>query len=209
MGGHEGIERTFKRISERYTWKNMRQDIKQFIEKCTECQKNKILSKNKIPLKITPSTSSKPFEKIFLDILGPLPTTKKNNNYILTIQDDLTKLFIAKAIPDATAETTCRAFLESAICVYGVPKELVTDRNTNFISKLFQTLCKLLHVSQIQTTAYHPQSNGALERCHRTLKEYMRTYVCENLDDWDENIQYFAFTYNITIHSSTGFSPHE
>lgn len=208
LGGHEGLNRTLKRISERYAWKNMKRDVKNFIEKCLECQKNKILTKNKIPLKIT-TTSSKPFEKIFLDIVGPLPTSKNNNSYVLTIQDDLTKLFIAKAIPEATAETTCKAFLECAICIYGVPKELVTDRGTNFVSKLFQTLCKLLHVEQIQTTAYHPQSNGALERCHRTLKEYMRSYVCENLNDWDEYIQYFAFTYNTTTHSSTGFSPHE
>lgn len=186
----------------------MKQDIKEFVEKCIECQQNKILPKNKIPLKIT-STSSKPFEKIFLDIVGPLPTTKNNNNYILTIQDDLTKLFIAKAIPEATAEATCRALLENAICVYGVPKELVTDRGTNFVSKLFETLCKLLHVSKIQTTAYHPQSNGALERCHRTMKEYIRSFVCNQLNDWDEYISFFAFTYNTTIHSSTGFTPHE
>ena len=144
-----------------------------------------------------------------MDIVGPLPTTKNGNNYILTIQDDLTKQFLAKAIPEATAEITCKAFLETAICIYGVPQELVTDRGTNFVSKLFQALCKLLKVQQIQTTAYHPQSNGALERCHRTMKEYIRSFVCAQLDDWDEYIPFFAFTYNTTVHSSTGFTPHE
>lgn len=208
LGGHEGLERTIKRIEERYSWKSMKQDVKSYIDKCDFCQKNKILRKNKIPMKIT-STSSKPFDKIYLDIVGPLPTTKKGNNYILTIQDDLTKQFLAKPIPEATAEVTCRAFLEIAICTYGVPMELVTDRGTNFVSKLFQTLCKLLKIDQIQTTAYHPQSNGALERCHRTMKEYIRSFVCSQLDDWDEYIPFFAFTYNTTVHSSTGFTPHE
>lgn len=208
LGGHEGVERTFKRISEKYKWPKMRQDIKKYIEKCDLCQRNKILKVNKIPLKIT-TTAEKPFEQIFLDIVGPLPKTKNGNNYILTIQDDLTKTFIAKAIPEASAETTCKAFMEIGICVYGVPKKLVTDRGTNFTSKLFEHLCKLLRVEQVQTSAYHPQSNGALERCHRTLKEYLRSYVCENLNDWDDYLSQFCFTYNTSAHSSTGYSPYE
>lgn len=208
LGGHTGIERMVKRISERYNWPNMKQNIKSYVLKCKDCQKNKILKTNKIPMKIT-TTSEKPFDKVYLDIVGPLPKTMNGNSYILTIQDDLSKHFIAKAIKEATAESTCKAFLESGICVFGIPTELVTDRGTNFISKLFQELCKLLKIKQIQTSAYHPQSNGALERCHRTLKEYLRSYVNENLDNWDEYLSQFSFTYNTTPHSSTGYTPHE
>lgn len=208
LGGHTGIERMLKRISERYTWPNMKETIKEYVSKCDNCQKNKILKINKIPMKIT-TTSEKPFEKVYLDIVGPLPKTINGNSYILTIQDDLSKFFVAKAIQEATAESTCKAFLEGGICIFGIPKELVTDRGTNFISKLFQELCKLLKIKQIQTSAYHPQSNGALERCHRTLKEYLRSYVNESLNNWDEYLSQFSFTYNTTPHSSTGFTPHE
>jgi hypothetical protein len=77
------------------------------------------------------------------------------------------------------------------------------------MSKIFKECCKLLHIKKINTTAYHPQSNGALERSHRTLAEYLRHYVNEKKQDWDDFIPYAMFTYNSTIHSSTKFQPHE
>jgi len=77
------------------------------------------------------------------------------------------------------------------------------------IYKVFANVCKLLQVKKIHTTAYHPEGNGALERSHRMLKEYLRSFVNKKLNDWDELISYAMYTYNTSIHTSTNYTPFE
>jgi len=74
---------------------------------------------------------------------------------------------------------------------------------------MFKNTCRLLKIEKIQTSAYHPESNGALERSHRTLAEYLRHYINHDQTDWDEWLPYAMFTYNTTPHSATGFTPFE
>ena len=88
VGGHQGVTRTLKRIKTMYRWDNMNTDVALFVKNCASCQSNKLTPNQKIPMKIT-TTSSKPFEKVYLDIVGPLPISHLNNRYILTFQDDL------------------------------------------------------------------------------------------------------------------------
>lgn len=206
-GGHQGASRTYKRMKQKYSWKNMKEDIQKYIKKCDSCQRNKITTKPiKMPLVIT-STSSQPFEKIYLDIVGPLTCSQSGNKYILTAQDDLTKYSIAMTIPDQEAKTIAKQLVNNIICKYGIPDFVLTDQGTNFLSKLFKELCKLLNIHKLQTTAYHPQTNGALERSHRTLAEYLRHFCTKNQTDWDEFVQTAMFTYNTTPHTATGHTP--
>src|SRR5699024_11113048 len=91
IAGHPGFHKTYKRIKEIYKWHNMKRDIKKFNKNCEKCQQDK---RNRHPIKApmhTTSTSDRPFEKLFLDIVGPLPLTENENRFILTLQDDLTK----------------------------------------------------------------------------------------------------------------------
>lgn len=70
-------------------------------------------------------------------------------------------------------------------------------------------ICQLLQIKKIHTTAFHTESNGALERSHRVLKEYLRNYINTDLNNWDDYIQFATFTYNTTPHSRTQFTPFE
>lgn len=206
LGGHQGVIRTYKRIKNHYVWKNMMKDIVAYIKNCSSCQKNKYGKNTKIPMAIT-TTSLVPFEKIFMDIVGPLPITNNNNKFILTIQDDLSKFSEAFAIPNAEADTVAHTFVTEFICRHGSPQNILTDQGTNFLSQLFKRVCKLLHINKMQTTAYRPQSNGALERSHRTLGEYLRNYTDQDINNWDQWLPYAMFTYNSTPHSSTQITP--
>lgn len=208
LGGHQGVNRTYKRIRERYKWQKMFKDVKRFIKTCRSCQLNKCSKTTKMPMIIT-TTSTYPFEKIFLDIVGPLNQTNNFNKYLLTFQDDLSKFSIAIPIPDQEASTVARNFVTKIICQYGTPKTLLTDQGTNFLSQVFKESCKLLNIKQFQCTSYHPQSNGSLERSHRTLVEYLRTFINKDMNNWDDFIPFATFTYNTTPHTSTGFSPFE
>ena len=86
---------------------------------------------------------------------------------------------------------------------------VLTDQGSNFLSEIFTNVCKLLKIRKIKCTAYHPQSNGALERIHRVLVEYLRCFILENQTNWDKWLPYATFMFNTMPHTATGFTPHE
>ena len=83
------------------------------------------------------------------------------------------------------AETTAGAFVEKIALTYGAPQILQTDQGANFMSEVFQHSCRLLKIKKIQSTAFHPQSQGGLERSHHVLAKYLRHYVSEDQANWD------------------------
>jgi transposase InsO family protein len=138
---------------------------------------NKIINKvvgprGKAPMEIT-TTARQPFEKCCLDIVGPLTETQVGNKYILTFQDELSKFLFAIPTPRQDAETVAREFVRQIILRMGTPRILLTDQGSNFLSEVFRNTCKLLRIQILQTTPFHPESNGSLERSHRVLKEYL------------------------------------
>jgi transposase InsO family protein len=81
----------------------------------------------------------------------------------------LSKYLIAILVGNQTADKVTEAFVKNVILVYGIPNKIVTDHGANFMSNMFKRICKLFKIEKINTTAYHPESNGALEGTHKTL----------------------------------------
>lgn len=207
ISGHAGYLRTYKRVKENYKWPNMKRDIKTYIKSCQSCQINKG-SKSKIaPMQIT-TTSERPFQRLALDIVGPLPVTENENKYIITMQDDLTKYSFAKSIKNHEAKTVANQLLEF-ITIFGIPEAILSDQGSDFCSETIKELNRLLKIKHVFSSPYHPQTNGALERSHLTLKEYLKHYINQNQNNWDDYVSLAMFTYNNHIHSSTGFTPFE
>lgn len=206
--GHAGIKRTQKTIKTRYYWKNINRDIENFIRKCELCQKNKSLPVKKVPMMVT-STASTAFEKIYLDLVGPLIPDNKGNKYILTTQCELSKFITATPIKEKLTAVVAKAFVEKTILIFGVPKVIATDKGTEFMSSLFSDVCQLLEINKLNSTAYHHQSIGALENSHKSLGNFLRIYSENKLFEWSSWIPYFQFAYNTTCHTETDKSPYE
>lgn len=206
LGGHVGAKRMHKKIALLYEWPNMRRDIENYVKQCDACQRNKIWSQNKIPMKIT-TTSSEPFEKVYMDIVV-LPESDFGNRYGLVMQDDLTRFLIIAPMDNQESDTVAKTFVENYICKFGTPLQLVTDQGSNFMSEVFKQICKILKIKKINTSAYHPQAN-LVERSNREFKTYLRQYVAGNPRVWDQHLPYFMFEYNTTENSSTKYSPFE
>ena len=102
-------------------------------------------------------THGPPFEKVALDIVGPLPESNQGTIYILTFQDLLTQFSKAIPLPNQEAATVAEAVVEKLICEYGAPEKILTDQGRNFLSEMFKNICKLFRITKIQTTAYHPK----------------------------------------------------
>ncbi|KDR23651.1 Retrovirus-related Pol polyprotein from transposon 17.6, partial [Zootermopsis nevadensis] len=209
VGGHQGIQKTIERIKLYISWPGLEHDVTELIRECKICQVNKdTRPKVKQPLEIT-DTQTKPWDKIYLDIVGPLPQTEKGNKYLLTCQDNLSKYVIAIPLHTQTIEEIVTAFMNHIILIYGIPSSIVTDQGSNFMSDMFKRLCKLMRIEKINTTAYHPESNGALERTHKSLVTFLRCFCDPKTSDWDYWIFFACFTYNTSPHSVTKYTPYE
>jgi len=143
-----------------------------------------------------------------MDIVGPIPETSTGNSDILTIQDHLTKFSLAIPLKSITAVNLADALLKYFICIFGAPKTILTDQGTNFMSNLMKRFTKQFKIKQIKTTAFYPQANGALERSHIILIEYLKQYV-NKFTEWDELLEYATFSYNTSTHESTGYTLYE
>ena len=143
------------------------------------------------------------------DIVGPLTETVSGNKYILTFQDDLSKFIIGVPIPQQDAKTIAKEFVLNVVLKFGAPAQILMDQGSNFVSDLFKNMCKMLRTRKIQTTAFHPESNGGLEKRHRVLAEYLRHYVRKDQTKWDDWIPYAVYVYNTTVHRTTAYTPFE
>ena len=140
-----------------------------------------------------------------MDFVGPL-TTSTGKKYLLTAVDHFTKYAEAYVVPDCSAETVSRCLVNRYIPVHGVPDRLITDRGTAFTSTIIQSLCRTWGARKIQTTAYHPQSNGVCKRFHRTLANIIAK-VTKTTKSWEAAIPVALAAYRATPHSSTGYTP--
>lgn len=111
-------------------------------------------------------------------------------------------------LPNQTSETIAEAFVDRFICVLGAPKAILTDQGRNFISDLMKKVAKIFRIRKFRTTAFHPQSNGSLERSHHALGEYLKQYANEQ-KQWDRWIGLAMFNYNTSVHEATKHTPYE
>ena len=166
---HTGIRPTVKSISNNYVWHSMRKDISKFVKECFGCQSSKVLKHNSHPVKQFYSEPTEKFTDIHCDLVGPLPESQ-GFAYILTVVDRITRWPVAIPIPDMTAKTVANALNYGWIANFGIPTVIVSDRGRQFVANLWSAILDVFGSDAKTTTAYHPQSNGMVERFHRTFK---------------------------------------
>ena len=173
---------------------------------CEVCQKcNPKLQKqpSKLqPIKVNPEV----WQRIGIDIIGPLKKSTNGNKYIITCSDYFSKWVEARALPDKSAHSIAK-FLLSLICRFGCFQICHTDQGREFVNELNAKLFELAGVSQRISSAYHPQSNGLDERINQTISRTLRKYINDEQDDWDQYLDSILFSYRTSKHASTHYSP--
>jgi len=143
-------------------------------------------SPRKQGLMIPFGTNVAKFEVFHIDYVGPIDEiTERGNQYIFTMNDRGSGLVEAVPTTHATAIAAARAVWDKWIMRYGAPKVIISDRGAALVGNLFQTLAKVAKFDMAKTTAYHPRTNGKLEREHRSLKAYMKAYCMADPKRWD------------------------
>ena len=208
MAGHLGKKKTTDRILRRFYWPRMFHDIKEYCKSCPVCQKTSP-NKHKTKAKLIPlPVIGEPFSRIAMDIVGPLDRSSSGNQYILVVCDYATRY------PEAVPMRSCEAekIAEEVLKIFsrvGVPKEILTDQGTNFLSKFLAKIYHQLGIRAIKTSPYHPQCDGLTERFNGTLVSMLRKVCKDNPKIWDKMLPYILFAYREVPQVSTGFSPFE
>jgi len=205
-GGHLGVTKTLAKVQSRFYWPGQRKDVEDWCRTCTRCASRKSPTHpNHAPLQS--ELTGTPMQRVAMDILGPLPETDRHNMYILVISDYFTKWSEAIPLPNICAETVAREFVHRFVCQFGAPDSLHTDQGKNFDSMLIKEVCRLLGIDKTRTTAYHPQSDGLVERLNRTILGMLSTVLEEDFRDWDLRLPLIMLAYRTSVQETTGASP--
>ncbi|XP_073681655.1 uncharacterized protein [Garra rufa] len=207
MAGHLGQENTVRRIRDRFHWPGLDGEVKRFCQACPTCQRTSPRKPPPSPLIPLPIIDV-PFERIGMDLVGPLPKSARGHEHILVVVDYATRYPEAVPLRKATAKNIAQELFQLFSRV-GIPSEILTDQGTPFMSRLMADLCRLLRVKQLRTTVYHPQTDGLVERFNQTLKQMLRRVTAEDRRDWDLMLPYVLFGVREVPQASTGFTPFE
>ena len=188
--GHFGRRRTLRSVAMLYWWKGMPSYVAKFVKCCDACQRNKPCKRLKrTPVKFFATAR---FKIVHIDFVGPFKPSNKGHNYLLTMMDRYSRWLEAIPMRDPTAHTCAQMFVSSWICRHGIPEAVLTDQGGHFESQLFNEVLSKFGITRMRTTAYHPQTNGALERAHGTLKNSLRCLV-NQFHDWEERLPLALF----------------
>ena len=204
FGAHQGSKRTTDRIKQKYFWPAMDSDIKTKCQQCVPCSLRKGRTGN-YPL--TPIPCFAPFERVSVDVSGPMRTTTRGNTYLLAFTDSFTKWVILIPVANHDANTVCEALIDNVVLNFTTPKTILSDRGPEFISQLFTLLLEKLNMMQKLTTPYNPSCNGMSERFFQTSAALISALLQSYPEEWDTMAKYVAHAYNNTEHSVTKLSP--
>ncbi|KII61927.1 Transposon Ty3-G Gag-Pol polyprotein [Thelohanellus kitauei] len=165
---HPSIRSTGNIISSKFVWPGMRKQVTSWARCCLQCQSSKIHHHNKAPLEKI-GIPEKRFAHIHIDLVGPLPSSK-GFTHILTMVDRFTRWPEAIPLTNTSTEDCARAFISGWVSRFGLPADISSDRGPQFTSEIWRAMAQLFGTNLHRTTAYHPQSNGMVERFHRQLK---------------------------------------
>ena len=155
---------------------------------------------------LTPISVAGPFDRIGIDVIQ-FPQLHTGNQYALVIMDYLTKWPEVFAISDQSAATIAKVLVEEIVSRHGVPAEILSDRGRAFLSGLMKNVELLLGFHKVNTTTYHPQTDGLVERFNRTLTTMLAKTVEKGGKDWDKHLPFVLFAYRACVQESTRESP--
>ena len=209
MAGHVGVRKTRSRIMAHFYWPRLQKDVAEFCRTCHVCQ---VVGKSQPAIKPAPlmpvPAFEEPFTRVLVDCVGPLPRTKSGFQFLLTTMDVSTRFPEAVPLRRITAKNVVEALVQF-FTRYGLSREVQMDQGSNFMSGVFKQVLKQLGIKQLKSSAYHPESQGALERYYQTLKTMLRAYCTENPEGWDKGIPLLLFATRDASSESTGYTPFE
>ncbi|XP_069027698.1 uncharacterized protein [Embiotoca jacksoni] len=205
MAGHMGYDKTLDRIMARFYWPGSRGDARRWCASCPECQLVNQPAILRAPLHPLPLMEV-PFDRIGMDLIGPFHRRARGYRFVLVLVDYSTPYPEAVPLRSISAKSVVQVLFQ-VISRVGIPKEILTDQRTQFMSRTLRELYGLLGIKSIRTSVYHPQTDGFVERLNKTLKSMIRKFIHGDGRNQDKWLDPLLFAVREVPQASTGFSP--
>ena len=204
--GHPGIERTRQMVRDKFVWPSLRADISRWARNCLHCQRSKV-GRHTVPPIHEFAVPNRRFSHVHADIT--MMPESDGHRYLLTMVDRFSRWPAAFPLKDITTETVVNAFAHGWIASFGIPETITTDRGSQFTSAIWSQLLDTWGIHHSMTTAYHPESNGLVERLHRRLKESLMAICGDDPNSWFWKLPMALLSIRTTLKPDIGASPAE
>lgn len=142
-----------------------------------------------------------------MDFVTGLPCSEGNTT-VLTVVDRFSKMAHFIALPKLpSAKETAEVMMNQVFRIHGFPRDIVSDRGPQFVSRFWKEFCRLLGATVSLTSGYHPESNGQTERLNQELETCLRCLVSQNQASWSKHLTWVEYAHNTLPTSATGLSP--
>lgn len=204
---HCGMGKTIAALRQYFYWPKMVAQVREYVNNCVVCKETKAPNRILRPPMGAETITHRPWQKIYMDFIGPFPRSKQGNSFIFIVLDHLTKFVVLKPMRNATSANVIK-FLESEIFhKFGVPQMVHTDNGKQFTSSDFEMFLRRYGCKPIRNAYYAPQANAS-ERVNRSIIAAVRAYVADDQTNWDRHLSAVECALRSTIHTATGFSPY-
>ena len=207
--GHPGEEQTMALLSRSYYWPKMGEDVQAYVKSCLVCQLDKTEKKKMSGFLQPLLILEKPWKSVYMDFISGFPKALECKSIFVVIYR-FSKYLVFMVAPEACpAEEVTNLFFSHVVIHFGLPKDIISDRDARFTGRLWMELFKLLGSKLKFSTVNHPQTNGQTERINGLLEEYFRHYVTATQKNWVDFLDTAQFCYNLHRSSAIGMSPFE
>ncbi|XP_044724438.1 reverse transcriptase (RNA-dependent DNA polymerase) domain-containing protein [Hirsutella rhossiliensis] len=178
--GHPGREGTLAIVARRFYWPGQSQLVRRYVANCDTCGRAHIWRQSKRGFLKPLPIPDRPRSHLSMDFITDLPPTGPSKaRYLWVIVDRLTKAVTLEVMDNMEAEPCANRFLQCHYRFHGMPRSIVSDRGSNWLSRFWKRFCRLAGVTQKLSTAYHPQTDGGPERMNQEIEAYLRAYVSD------------------------------
>ncbi|GMF41059.1 unnamed protein product [Phytophthora fragariaefolia] len=209
LSSHLGLTKTHNKFRRHAYWPEWRKDVAEYLRGCMKCGGGKgprpgtYGRMQRMPV----ADLTGPFSLLVVDAVGPLPETKRGNTCILVFVDYFTRWAEAFAVGALASLTFVDAMVNGSVSRHGVPSRLLSDNGRNFTSDVAKSFYQTLGIKKLFGAAYHPQTQGLVERFNGTFIGMLRLHVDKAQTDWVVYLPRVLFTYRTAYHEALGDTP--
>jgi len=206
--GHGGIFKTLERLKEKYYWPGMANDVKICIGQCEVCKCSKSTNFIKRPLMGAQVITERPFQRLYIDFMGPYSRSVDQNTHLFVCLDHFSKFVFLKPMRRATATEVIKFLEKEVFHTFGVPEFVHSDNGKQFVSIMLQNFFENYGIKHIKTAFYSPQANAS-ERVNRSILQIIRSSIKGDQRIWDQYVSDAAFALRSAKHQAINMTPYE
>ena len=207
-GGHRGFQKTLELVMRYWWWRGISNDVREYVHTCDICQRQKYSTQSPAGLLQPLELPKKKWSDISMDFITSLPKTSKGYDTIMVVVDRATKaVHLTPMKGTHSAKDVAQLFYKNIWKLHGIPRTIVSDRDSKFTGKFWTTLMELLGTKLRMSSSHHPQTDGQTERINSVIEQTLRTFINGRVANWEDALPAVEYTLNNTVSKSTGYTP--